>query len=72
VSVKVGGAIYVVLYTPPLRDVAVQYAAGRTGLVLVGKSTIRYNDLLGRSFDLPIESRKTATGAKEPEATANK
>ena|ERR1700756_785386 len=72
VSVKVGGAIYVVLYTPPLRDVAVQYAAGRTGLVLVGKSTIRYNDLLGRSFDLPIESRKTATGAKEPEALANK
>ena len=72
VSVKVGDAIYVVLYTPPLRDVAVQYAAGRTGLVLVGKSTIRYNDLLGRSFDLPIESRKTATGAKEPEAPANK
>jgi hypothetical protein len=72
VSVKVGDAIYVVLYTPPLRDVAVQYAAGRTGLVLVGKSTIRYNDLLGRSFDLPIESRKTATGAKEPEALTNK
>jgi hypothetical protein len=68
VSVKVGGTIYVVLYTPALREMAVEYAAGRSGLVLVGKSTIRYNDLLGRSFDLPIESLKTATGPKEAEA----
>jgi hypothetical protein len=68
VSVKVGDTIYVVLYTPALREVAVKYAAGRSGLVLVGKSTIRYNDLLGRSFDLPIESLKAATGPKEPEA----
>src|ERR1700756_328536 len=60
VSVKVGDTIYLVLYTPALREIAVKYAAGRSGLVLVGKSTIRYNDLLGRSCDLPIESRKTA------------
>jgi hypothetical protein len=68
VSVKVGATIYVVLFTPALREIAVKYAAGRSGLVLVGKSTIRYNDLLGRSFDLPIESRKTAASPKEPEA----
>src|SRR5262245_27379143 len=54
VSVKIGDTTYVVLYAPPLRDGSVEYAAGRSGLVLVGKSTIRYNDLLGQSFDLPI------------------
>ena len=58
VSVKVGGTIYVVLYTPPLREDAVKYAAGRDLLVLVAKNTIRYNDILGRSFDVPIESEE--------------
>jgi hypothetical protein len=65
VSVKIGDTTYVVLYAPPLRDGSVEYAAGRSGLVLVGKSTIRYNDLLGQSFDLPIESQKTAANPKQ-------
>jgi hypothetical protein len=60
VSVKVGDTIYVVLYTPPLGEVTVKYAAGRELLVLVGKRTIRYNDLLGQSFDVPIESQRPA------------
>jgi hypothetical protein len=67
VSVRVGDTSYVVLYNPPLRDISVKYAAGRSGLVLVGKNTIRYNDLLGRSFDLPIESQKAAPSPKESE-----
>jgi len=66
VSVRVGDTIYVVLYTPPLREITVKYAAGRSGLVLVGKSTIRYNDLLGRSFDLPIESQAPVRNSKQP------
>src|SRR5262249_14730601 len=60
VSVKVGNTIYMVLYTPPLREVSVKYAAGRDVLVLVGKSTIRYNDLLGQSYEVPIESQRPA------------
>jgi hypothetical protein len=60
VSVKVGNTIYVVLYTPALREVTAKYAAGRDVLVLVGKSTIRYNDMLGRSYELPIESQRPA------------
>jgi len=60
VSVKVGNAVYVVLYTPPLGEETVKYAAGRDLLVLVGKSTITYNDILGRSFAVPIESQKPA------------
>lgn len=64
VSVKVGDTIYVVLYTPPLREVAVEYAAGRDLLVLVGKSTIRYNDILGRSHVVPIESQRPYANSK--------
>ena len=64
VSVKVGDTIYVVLYTPPLGEETVKYAAGRELLVLVGKHTIRYNDILGQSFEAPIESQKSAAKPK--------
>ena len=67
VSVKVGDTIYVVLYTPPLREDTVKYAAGRDLLVFVGKSTIRYNDILGRSYEVPIESQKPATNSRGAE-----
>jgi len=63
VSVKVGETIYVVLYTPPLGEETVKYAAGRELLVLVGKRTIRYNDILGQSFEVPIESQKICRDA---------
>jgi hypothetical protein len=58
VSLKVGDTTYVVLYTPPLGQETVKYAAGRELLVLVGTRTIRYNDILGQSFEVPIESQK--------------
>src|ERR1700741_4164591 len=64
VSLKVGDTIYVVLYTPPLREETVKYSAGRDLLVLAGKRTITYNDLLGRSYAVPIESQKPATMPK--------
>jgi hypothetical protein len=60
VSVKVGDTIYVVLYTPPLGEETVKYAGGRDLLVLLGKSTIRYNDMLGQSYDVPIEGQRPA------------
>jgi hypothetical protein len=65
VSVKVGDTIYVVLYTPPLGEESVKYSAGRDLLVLVGKRTIRYNDILGQSFEVPIESQKPAARPKQ-------
>jgi hypothetical protein len=67
VAVKVGGTIYVVLYTPPLGEETVKYSAGRDLLVLVGKRTIRYNDILGQSFEVPIESQKPAAKPKQSE-----
>ena len=70
VSVKVGDTIYVVLYTPPLGEETVKYAAGRDLLVLVGKNTITYNDILGRSFAVPIESQKSAANLKQSKSVS--
>jgi hypothetical protein len=64
VSVKVGDTIYVALYTPPLHEETVKYAAGRDLLVFVDKRTIRYNDILGQSYEVPIESQRPATNSK--------
>jgi hypothetical protein len=66
VSVKVGNMIYVVQYTPPVREETVKYAAGRELLVLPGKTTIRYNDMLGQSYDVPIESQGPAAKPTSP------
>ncbi len=65
VSVKVGDTIYVVLYTTPLGEIAPKYAAGRDLLVLVGKNTITYNDLLGQSLQVPIESQRPVAEPKQ-------
>lgn len=65
VSLKVADTIYVTLYTPPSGENTVKYAAGRELLVLVGEKTIRYNDILGQSFEVPIVSREPATNAKK-------
>jgi hypothetical protein len=70
VSVKVGDTIYVVLYTPALGEETVKYAAGRDLLVLVGKKTITYNDILGRSFAVPIESQKHAENVKQSKSVS--
>ena len=70
VSVKVGNTVYVVLYTPPLGEETVKYAGGRDLLVLVGKSTIRYNDMLGQSHDVPIESQRPTAKPTSPRLVA--
>jgi hypothetical protein len=60
VSLKVGNATYVVLYTPPYGLQTVQYAVGRQFLVFVGEKTITFNDVLVTSTELPIESQTEA------------
>jgi len=64
VCLKVADTTYVLLYTPPLGMNTVRYAAGRDILVLVGKQTLTYNDLLGQSYEVPIVSRKPAEDTK--------
>ena len=70
VSLKVGDTIYVVLYTPALGEDTVKNAAGRDLLVLVGKNKITYNDILGQSYDVPIESQKTAAKPKQSKSVS--
>lgn len=64
VSVKAGDTIYVVLYTQPWGEIPAKYATGHQLLVLVGKDTITYNDMLGRSLQVPIESQRPVTESK--------
>ena len=64
VSVKVGETIYVVLYTEPWGELPAKYATGHELLVSVGKDAITYNDMLGRSLQVPIESQRPATDPK--------
>lgn len=64
ISVKVGDTIYLVRYITPAGEIAPKYAIGHELLVLVGKNTITYNDMLGRSFQVPIESHRPATEPK--------
>lgn len=66
ISVKVGDTIYLVLYTTPMGELAPKYASGHELLVLVGKNTVTYNDMLGRSYQVPIESQKSVSESKRP------
>jgi hypothetical protein len=65
VSVKVGNTLYLVLYTPPFGTSTIKFSGGRQLLVLVGKKTIRYNDILGQSLEVPIISQKPAASMKQ-------
>lgn len=67
VSVQVGDAVYCVLYTPTSESITVKYAAGRQLLVLVEEKTIKYNDILGQSREVPILSQTPAV--KPPKET---
>ena len=72
ISVRVGDTIYVVLYTPPLGAGTPQYAAGRELLVKVGEKTITFNDMLGQSRDVPIESSSPAEQTASQRAALEK
>ena len=65
VSLQVENTTFVVLYTPVPTTDTVKYATGHDVLISVGDKTIRYSDLLGRSIELPILSRQTATAVRK-------
>jgi hypothetical protein len=64
ISLKVGGTMYLVLYTPTLGMSDVKYWAGRDLLVFVGEKTVTFNDVLGHPREVRIISRKAAADAK--------
>ena len=63
VSLKVGNAVYVVLYTPALGTDITKFAVGKGLLVSVGSNTITFNDSLGRTIEVSILSRETLPDA---------
>ena len=66
VSLQVKDTVYVVRYEDPLDLGTVEHVAGRDILVLVGEKTITYNDILGRSFEVPIVNREPSSSSKSP------
>lgn len=58
VSVRVGNTVYVVLYIQPPGTMSPEYRAGLQLLVSVGSKTIKFNDQVGRTREVPIESRR--------------
>lgn len=58
VSVKIGNAIYVVLYTPESGSNSVEYSSGLELLFLVGKNTITFPNRFGENLELPILQTK--------------
>ena len=67
VSVRVANTVYVCLYTPPPGSGTPLYAAGREMLFKVGEKSMTFNDMLGASVEVPIES-KTPVAAPAPES----
>jgi len=62
ISLRVGNTIYVVLFTQPPGSYGVEHIAGHEMLVSVGKDSITFNDILGRSREAPILSSTTDAG----------
>lgn len=60
VSVQVKDTVYVVLLTPRPGTTGFQTMAGTDVLLLVKDKTIVFNDLLGRTTEVPIISRHPA------------
>lgn len=67
VSVKVGNAIYTVLYAPPNGANMVEYSAGLELLVLVGKDTLTFNSRLSGTTEVPILRRETLSSPRGPD-----
>jgi hypothetical protein len=64
ISVKVGNTMYIVLYTQPPGTISPEYRTGLQLPVLVLGSTIKFNDGLGRSRELPIIGRRAISESK--------
>lgn len=60
VSVKVGTAIYVILYTSPPGVNTVEYREGMNIMVSVQGDKLKFNDLMGNTQTVPILSKTEA------------
>ncbi len=70
VTLKVGNTEYVVLYTATDGTDLIRYHQGINRPVLIGNDTITYNDMMGRTHEVPIIIRRQLpmlTTANTPE-----
>ena len=61
VSLKIGGAVYEVLYTPPGGASVVEYSVGMNVVVMVGSKSITFTKF-GTTAEMPILSREDLPG----------
>ena len=59
ITIRVTNTLFVVLYTQPAGTIDPEYRTGLNLLVLVGSKTLKFNDMLGHTREVPILSRKT-------------
>ena len=59
VSLKVGNAVYVVLFTPASGSTSVEYSVGMNVVVQVGTESIKFTKL-GRTSEVPILRRESS------------
>lgn len=73
VTLRVGKTDYIALYTQPKESKGVApYRAGQDLLVLIGSNTVKYNDMLGRTHELPIVRQQKVVPTVTPEKPAGK
>ncbi len=65
IVLQTNNSVYVLLYTSPEGPAFVNCAAGMQTTALVGDTSIRVNDMLGRTYEAPIVSRRAVAVAKK-------
>ena len=64
ITLQTSSTVYVGLYTPSASTECIKYAAGMSTTVSVGEQSIIFNDMLGRSYEIAIVSRRPAGAGK--------
>jgi hypothetical protein len=63
ISVRVGSTVYLVSYVVPKNSSMVEYRVGADLVVLVGETTLTFNDLQGNPHTVKILRKETAAPA---------
>ena len=64
ITLQTSSTTYVVLYTYSPNTELVRYSTGMQTTVLVEENSIKFNDILGRTYELPIIGRRPVRASK--------
>lgn len=65
ISLQINNTVYEVLYTYVASTDTMRYSVGMQIPVLVGENSIKFNDILGRSYEVPIIAKRSTALAKK-------